>query len=74
MLGELATEYELDINVVLVKSHDIRANQLTRMPWQWLEEIYTVVEPQETVCAVAEELTVVCIQAIHLSSGHPVMK
>ena len=73
-LRELVAEYELDIDVGLVKSHDNRVDQLTRMPWQWLEEICTVEEPKEIVCVVAEELDVACIQAIHQSSRHPGMK
>ena len=68
-LRKLAAEYELDIDVGLVKSHD---NQLTRVPWQWLEEIRTVVEPQKTACRAAEN--VACIQAMHRSSRHSGMK
>ena len=49
----------------VVKSYDNQADQLTRVPWQWLEEICTVVEPKETGCAVVEELDVAHIQAIH---------
>ena len=41
ILGELAAEYELDINVGLVKSHNNRADQLTRVPRRWLEEIHS---------------------------------
>ena len=73
-LREVITEYELDIDVELVKSHDNRADQLTRVLWRWLEEIYTVAEPKETVCAVAEELDVARIQVIHWSIGQPDMK
>ena len=35
-LREMDAEYELDIDVGLVKSHDYQADQLTRVPWQWL--------------------------------------
>ena len=45
IMRELATEYELDIDVGLVKSHDNQADQLTRVPRRWLEEICTVAEP-----------------------------
>ena len=74
ILRELAAEYKRNINVGLVKSHNNEANKLTRVPWQWLEEICTVTEPKETMCALAEELDVTHIQAIHQSSGHPGMK
>ena len=50
-LRKLAAEYELDIDMELVKFHDNQADQLTRVPWQWLEEI-------RIVCTVAEELDV----------------
>ena len=73
-LRELATEYELDINVGLVKSHDNRADELTQIQWQWLEENHTVAEPKETMYAVTEELDVARIQDTHQSSGHPSVK
>ena len=69
-LRELVAEYELSINAGLVKSHDNRADQLTWVLRRWLEEICTVAEPKKTVCAVAEELDVARIEAIHQSSRH----
>ena len=69
-LRQLVAEYELDIDMGLVKFHDNQADQLTRVTQRWLEEIRRVAEPKETMYAMAEELDVACIQAIHRSSRH----
>ena len=73
-LRELAAEYELDINVGLVKSHDNWADQLIRVPQWWLEEICTVAGPKETVFTVAEKLDVAHVEAIHQFRRHPGVK
>ena len=74
MLWELAFEYKLEIDVGLVKSHENRADQLTRVPQRWLNEIRTMTEPIEPVCAIAEKRDIAWIQAIRWSSEHPGVK
>jgi len=74
-LAQLVSEYELTIDVALVKSHDNRADQLTRVPQRWLDDIQKESEPAGQACAVAtEDQESDRIRAIHQSSGHPGVK
>ena len=74
-LHELAAEYGLTIDVVLVRSHANRADPLTRVPQRWLDAIRKETEPTEPVCAASiEELDPGRIRTIHRSCGHPGVK
>ena len=74
-LQELAAEYRLTIDVVLVKSQVNRADPLTRVPQQWLDALRKEAEPIELVCTASMgELDPARIQTIHQSCGHPSIK
>ena len=62
-------EYELTVDVELVRSQANRAGQLTRVPQRWLDVLRKVTEP---VCAASmEEQESTRIRTIHQHSGHP---
>ena len=68
-IKELVVEYELTVDVELVRSQANRANQLTRVPQRWLDVLRKETEP---VCAASmKEQESTRIQAIHQRSGHP---
>ncbi len=46
-LKELALEYGLMIDIMLVKSYENQTDQLVRVPQQWLDEIQKKTESTE---------------------------
>ena len=74
-LQELVSEYGLVINITLVKSHENRAGQFTRVPQQWLDGFQKKKESIELACAAtSNELESACIRNIHHVSGYPSVK
>ena len=70
-LQVLASEYELAIHVTFVKSNENQANQLTRMPQQWLDEIQKKRQP---IKLATHRLESAHTWNIHQFSGHPCIK
>ena len=70
---ELAAEYELMINLVLVKSLTNWPGPLTTVPQQWLAAIQKETEPMKPIVSL-KELDPVCIQTIHQFCGRPGVK
>ena len=67
-LSQLIEEYELTVDVTLVRSEQNKADELTRVPQQW----FKAMKKGDQICAAA--LSERQILSIHRHSGHPGVK
>ena len=72
---ELAREYALVVDVMLIRSNQNKVDRIIKVPQRWLEVIKNEMEPVLQICVATDSsMELNQIQLVHSHSGHHGMK